>query len=290
MNRNLFIISYSFSVLLICLFFGCRDTKINPYETDTGIYSIYGALNIDESRHVIRVRDLNQFHNDSSSINLDATVTFHDLENGTSQVLRDSIVQFPANFTHNFILEKELQPRTTYRISVERSDGESVSTTFTTPSVTNLQILPIGADVNCSGQVRFAFQNVLPSEIIRWDIGFEYNESIYWLEFSRFCGQKYEESLQRLLVTTRPIILLNEIFPSSSDSFNACQPPWTPTVRCKNLDTETAHLRYLHLGPEWQKVFPIYANDPLDIDAVANGLGFLGAYHQGSATFQVTPD
>lgn len=268
----------------------CHDSKINPYEEDTGIYSVYGALNIDETRHVIRVRDLNQFHNDSSSIHLDATVTFHDLENGTSQILRDSIVQFPANFTHNFILEKELQPRTTYRVSVERSDGESVTSTFTTPGIPTVQVLPADTDYNCSGQFRIGFRNVLPTEIIRWEIGFEYQETIHWLEFSQFCGQEYDESLQRLLITTRPIILLNEIFPSSTDSFNPCQPPWTPTVRCKDLDTGTAHLRYLHLGPDWQKVFPIYPNDPLDVESIANGLGFLGAYHEGSATFQVLPD
>lgn len=287
MNNELFVIVFSF--LLSIFLFGC-DKQIDPYEKDTGIYSVYGALNIDETKHVIRVRDLNQFHNDSSSINLDATVTFHDLENGTSQVLRDSVVQFPANFTHNFILEKELKPRTTYRVSVERSDGESVSSTFTTPGVTDVQILPLGSGYNCSSEFSIAFKNVLPSEIIRWEVGFEHQEQIHWLEFSQFCGQEYDESLQRLLVTTRPIILLNEIFPSSQDSFNGCRPPWTPTVRCKDLETGTTRLRYLHLGPGWQEVYPIYPNDPLDIEAIANGLGFLGAYHEGNATFQVLPD
>ncbi len=287
MYRPFFAIACLYFLLFIC---GCHDSKINPYEEDTGIYSVYGALNINETRHVIRVRELNQFHNDSSSINLDATVTFHDLENGTSQVLRDSIVQFPANFTHNFILEKELKPRTSYRIRVERSDGEFVSTTFTTPGITEAQILPVGSGYNCSSEFRIDFRNVLPSEIIRWEIGFEYQEQLHSLEFRQFCGQEYEESLQRLLVTTRPIILLNEIFPSSGDSFNSCQPPWTPIVRCKDLDTGTTHLRYLHLGPDWQKVYPIYPNDPLDIEAIANGLGFLGAYHEGSASFQVLPD
>lgn len=288
MNRNLFIIALSF--LLSLILFGCDDKQIDPYEDDTGNYSIYGAIDLHDYENVIRVRDLNVFHNDSNSINLDATVTFHDLKNGTSRVLRDSIIKFPENFTHNFILEKNLEPRSPYKVTVERSDGASTSSMFTTPGITNVSILPTGTDFNCSREFRISFQNVLPLEIIRWEVGFEYRKSIHWLEFSRFCGQVYEESLQRLLVTTRPVLLLDQVFPDSQDGFFDCDKIPTPLVRCKDLDSGTVHLRYLHLGPEWQKVFPIYPNDPLDIDAVANGLGFLGAYREGSSTFNVTPD
>jgi hypothetical protein len=46
----------------------------------------------------------------------------------------------------------------------------------------------------------------------------------------------------------------------------------------------------IHLGSDWQNVYSIYPNDPLDIQSIANGLGFLGAYVEGSTTFTVSPD
>jgi len=155
---------YYFKIACLCFLlfsYGCREAQIEPFEEETGIFSVYGALNINEDRHIIRVRDLSSFHSDSSTRNIDAVVTFHDLEAGTSQILRDSVAHFPAGFTHNFILEKNLKPRTTYKVTVEGSDGRIVSSTFTTPGITKVLALPLGTPVSCSANIQFEFENLV---------------------------------------------------------------------------------------------------------------------------------
>ena len=271
---------------------GCRDARINPYEEENGIYSIYGALNINETDHVIRVRDLSVVHNDSSSAILDATVTFHDLEAGTSQVLRDSVVQFPAGYTHNFILNKELKPRSTYQVTIEDSDGSTVSSTFTTPGITKVLVLPLDTPISCSRRFRVDFENLLPDEIIRIEVGFLYQESIHWFEPNLYCaGVEYEEPLQQLLVSTTPLFLLNEVFPSNERAqWEDCSQAPSPRVRCRDLDNGAAFFRHLHLGPDWNKVYPNYPRDPLDIEDIANGLGFLGAYYDDITEYTVSSD
>ena len=153
---------------------GCADKQINPYEEETSFYSIYGAIDLHSSRNVIRVRDLNVFHTDSNSIDLDATVTFYDLKNGTSQVLRDSIIQYPENYTHNFLLNKNLLPDSPYKVEVERSDGASISSMFTTPSVTETEVSSAFENINCYTPIKLVFKNVLPDDQVRIEFGVSY--------------------------------------------------------------------------------------------------------------------
>lgn len=271
---------------------GCRDARIDPYEDEIGIYSIYGALNINETNHVIRVRDLSVVLNDSSSSNLDVSVVFHDLETGTSQVLRDSVVQFPAGYTHNFLLNKELKPRTTYQVTVEGPEGETTSSTFTTPGITRVVVFPLQPPVSCSRRFRINFLNLLPSEIIRLEIGFNYKGSIHWFEPNLYCAETtYEESLQQLTVRTTPLFLLNEVFPSREAArWENCSQLPSPSVTCADLASQVAYLRHLHLGPDWNKVYPNYPTNPSDIQAITDGFGFLGAYYDDITTYNVTAD
>lgn len=288
MFRHILFLSVGFFTLFF-LVTGCRDTKINPYEENTGIYSIYGAINLHETEHVIRVRDLNVFHQDSTSINLDATVTFFDLEKGTSQVLRDSIVLFPENYTHNFLLNKEFAPRAPYRVVVERSDGASVSSNFTTPGVTEAHIFPFDEDLSCFKTVLITFRNLLPSEQIRWEIGFSHDDEIHWRELTNFCPQSYYPERNELIVSMDTRGLLNTIFPPPMDNAS-CRFAADPVVSCRDLDSNEVQLRFLHLGPEWNLIFPVRPSDPVDVGDVENGLGFLGAYRRGTLSYTVLPD
>jgi len=275
-------------VLTLSILTGCREVEINAIEEAEEAYAIYGALNITETKHIIRIRDLNVVHGDTTSASLNATVTFKDLQTGTSQILRDSVVQFPAGNTHNFILEKELLPRSTYQVTVDGVDGKSASSIFTTPGVPNVRILPIGAPIDCVRNMNIQFNNVLASEIIRWRVGFTFQNKLHTLELSRFCStERYEESTQQFIVETTPLFMLDKVFPQPNSVFTGCDDIPSPAVRCNDLDTNEVQIIYFHLGPEWNKVFPLYPTDPQDIQAIANGLGFLGAYYEGIATFLV---
>lgn len=185
-------------------FNGCRDSEINPFEEETGTYSVYGSIDMHETDHVIRVRDLNTFFNSESSQNLDATVTFYDLEEGTSQVLQDSVVRFPANYTHNFLLNKAFKPSRRYKVAVERSNGESVSSMFTTPAITESEFFSVSRKVGCYTPFQLIFKNVMSDEQIRIEFGVKYDNKTYWFEFTNVCITEYFEDRHELVITANP--------------------------------------------------------------------------------------
>lgn len=280
---RLFIIPVLFALLFSG---GCKDKQINPFEDKKGVYSIYGAMDLHETEHVIRVRDLRTFLRDSSSINLDATVTFSDLTNNTSQVLKDSVVQFPANFTHNFILNKTFEPRSPYRVDVKRSDGIGVSSMFTTPGITETEVVSESDEIRCYTEIKLVFKNVMPDEQVRVEFGIMYQEEMYWIEFTGVCITEYFEDRHELVITAKPYLLLDFIWPKPGmDPPPNCRDFRYPTVLCNDLDTGNFVIRYKHLGPEWKKVYPVRPTIPDDVGDVENGLGFLGAFRQDTLTF-----
>lgn len=182
-----------------------------------GVYSIYGAMDLHETKHVIRMRDLRTFR-DSSSIKLDATVSFSDLTNNTTQVLQDSVVQFPANYTHNFILNKEFTPSSPYRVDVERSDGVGVSSMFTTPGITETEVVSKNDEIECYTEIKMVFKNIKPDEQVRVEFGIMYQEKMHWIEFTGVCITEYFEDRHELVITAKSYLLLDLIWP---------KPEWT---------------------------------------------------------------
>ena len=274
-------------IFLNLIFFpSCKESKIDALEDGQGIYSVYGALNLDENQNYIRVKDLRlALGADSSDLN--AIVEFEDLENGATTILRDTIVNFEGISTNNFILNEDLEPRKSYRITVSRPDGNSVSSVATTPGVTvHSLIAPTitqNQSVDCFNQIVFKFENVLPSEQIRLEVTFAAYE-VRTFEITQFCTFERDGNSASLTLTTRD--LLGMLFPEPGTNLITCRD--TPSeIGCADLESPIVQVRYLHLGPEWQKVYPLYPNDPEDIMDVENGLGFLGGYRDDIITYTV---
>lgn len=243
-------------------------------------------MDLHETNHVIRVRDLRTFLRDSSSKTLDATVTFSDLANNTSQVLQDSVVRFPANHTHNFLLNKEFTPHNAYRVDVERSDGVGVSSMFTMPGVTKTELVSSNDEIKCYTEIKMVFKNVLPDEQIRIEFGVEYEDQWWWVEFTGICITEYFEDRKELVITAKPYLLLDFIWPKPGmDPPPNCRDYRYPTVLCDDLDTGQFVIRYKHLGPEWKRIYPVKPTIPDDVGDVENGLGFLGAFREDTLTF-----
>ncbi len=284
--KNLFTISAIAIFLLIAG--SCSDNQIDPFEDKKGVYSIYGAMDLHETKHVIRVRDLRTFLRDSTSKHLDAIVTFSDLTNNTSQVLKDSVVQFPANFTHNFILNKEFTPSSPYRVDVERSDGIGVSSVFTTPGITETELVSNNDEdeIKCYTEIKMVFKNVKPGEQVRVEFGIMYQEKMYWVEFTGICVTEYFEDRYELVITAKPYLLLDLIWPKPGmDPPPNCRDYRYPTVLCDDLDTGQFVIRYKHLGPEWERIYPVKPTIPDEVGDVENGLGFLGAFREDTLSF-----
>lgn len=273
-------------LITIAGFTAC-ERSLDPFENDQGIYSVYGALEVGKPQNIIRVRNLREPFRADSVFPFDATVTFQDLQTGETTQLRDTVVNFEAGRTHNFILNQELKLDSQYQITVERSDGEQVTSVATTPALTEASYFP-AQFINCETKIDFRFRNVEQSELIQMEIGATYRGDVHWAEMDLVSKVEYDSQLEVHRVQMSPRNLLVEVFtPVLPD--NPYYDPYTlfPTVGCNELDNNTIMIRYKHYGPEWQTGRPIEEGE-IDTDSgdVENGLGFFGAYRVDTFSFQ----
>lgn len=266
------------------------DRTVDPFEDDQGIYSVYGALEVGEQPNIIRVRNLLEPFRADSTFPFDATVTFTDLQTGETTQLRDTVVNFEVGRTYNFILEEELELDSQYQITVERSDGEEVTTSIaTTPGLAEVSYAPFQF-IYCETQIDFRFHNVKQSELVQMEIGATYQGDVHWAEMNLVGEIEYDPQLDVHTVEMSPRNLLVEVFtPVLPD--NPYYDPYTlfPTVTCNELDNSTIMIRYKHFGPEWQTGRPIEEGE-IDTDSgdVENGLGFFGAYRTDTLSFEIS--
>jgi hypothetical protein len=277
--------------LVIIVGFTACERSVEPFEEDQGIYSVYGALKVGAQSNIIRVRNLLEPFRADSSIPFDATVTFQDLQTGNSTQLRDSVVNFEVGRTHNFILDEQLELDSQYQITVERSDGEQVTSIATTPALTEVSYAPFQF-INCETQIDFRFDNVKQSELVEMEVGATYQGDLHWSEMDLVGEIEYDPQLDIHRVEMSPRNLLVEVFtPVLPD--NPYFDPYTlfPTVGCDELDNNTILIRYKHFGPEWQTGRPI-EDGRIDTDSgdVENGLGFFGAYRMDTFSFQLSEE
>lgn len=276
-------------LLVVLTGFSACERSVNPFEDNQGIFSIYGALEVGEEQNIIRVRNLLEPFQADSSFPFDATVTFTDLQSGTTTQLRDTVVTYEVGQTHNFILEEELELDSQYQITVERSDGEQVTSIATTPGLTEVSFAPFQF-ITCETQIDFRFHNVKQSELVQMEIGATYQGDVHWAEMDLVGDIEYDPQLEVHRVEMSPRNLLVEVFtPVLPD--NPYYDPYTlfPTVGCDELDNNTIMIRYKHFGPEWQTGRPIEDGE-IDTDSgvIENGLGFFGAYRMDTFSFDIS--
>lgn len=288
-------------ILLLSLMWlgGCDERSISPLEESTGTYSVYGAVNIANAPNYIRVKDLTVPFLSELAEDLDATVTLEDLDTGTSTELEDTVVVFSGNITHNFIVEQQLETDRSYKLTVEGSDGTTVSSTVTTPAATEVQLSKfpnLDGDIvtSCSDQIRFTYNNVRQPESIRMEVGFLYEGSVQWSEIGKVAQLEYAQNGDKMFIEMSLNNLLVEVFPPTGIDNPGLNPRFLlPTVRCDELDTREAWFRYKHLGAEWASIDERLQGplNPLESPVIENGLGFFGTFRPGEFSFTfVDPD
>lgn len=276
-------------ITLIFMLSGCADRMIDPYEGERSIYSIYGALEVGKTPNYIRVKDLQVPFDQENPPDLDATVRFENLDSGTVTALEDTVVHFSINPAHNFIVIEPIQPLGRYRITAERPDGAIVQTMAMGPHVTEVEAEPT-ENVDCEKQIEFTFKNVPAPEQVVMEVGFFHEDKMQWNKVRIVDQLKRIEGTDQLFISMSPRNLLVEVFtPRLDDDDGRPIPPrlLLPTVKCHELQSDVAHIRYNHFGPEWEAVVPIYPVNPDDVMDVENGLGFVGVYKQESFSFTI---
>lgn len=127
----------------LVLFTGCNDDFIDPFQNEDHYFTLYGFLDPNETEHAVRVVPVTRLTQPITSLSdpaatIDARVTSTDLSTGEVHRWQHRIEQLTdGTFGHVFYGKFQAKPGRTYRLTVERADGETTTAETTIP-FTNL--------------------------------------------------------------------------------------------------------------------------------------------------------
>ena len=112
----------------VLVFISCDTSRsIDPFEDEAGSYSIYGAIELGVDNNFIRIRDVSvPFLADSGLGYENVNVHLEEVESGREIALRDTIVNYNGNYTVNYLIEEDLQPRVAYNFTIGNEFGEDL--------------------------------------------------------------------------------------------------------------------------------------------------------------------
>lgn len=232
----------------------CDNNELDPIDRDTGIYGMYGALDLNKQVNYIRVKDLNAEFTEAATETIDATVTFENLENGAVQTLDSETLKWEDINLHNFIVKGPIAPDTRYRVTAERSDGVKVAIETLTPTVPVPQANPINED--CHTPITVAFEPTNGSTM-GLKLGFLRGDTLWRVEQ---IVQADQQNRNRISYTFVP--------QDELDLF----PPGNQTILCNELSESNVFIAYVHYSPGFYEKIE---NDPFDILASTDRLGAL---------------
>ena len=140
-------------LLLGMLGLSACSEEVNPFIGTELPYSIWGQINPDADTQAVRVFLIDDVLQLVSPDPLDAMVSIVNVDNTTRYVLRDSVIQLRSgDYRHIFWAPFSVNHNETYRIEVERSDGQlSRSAEVRVPAPVSLDVLP--ANINATSDL-----------------------------------------------------------------------------------------------------------------------------------------
>lgn len=263
---------------------GCENS-IEPF-SGKGRYVIYGYVSPSSDLQAIRVKPLPVPITKIDSNSLDATVTLANLTDGTSEVLKDSIVAFEDEgstvVTHNFWTDTPITPGTKYRVSIEGPEGQVTQATATTPERKEAEVFPENG--NCLDNFTVNFKNVDARRL--WRTVLEIKHEGEWREITMGDADETEEGT--LALSFKPERILEGRIPFQELPEGRNSRCWY-APRCSELESDTITVRFTYLGPDWYGDIPedSVRYDPLNSYFVTNGLGFFGALGRAQTSVSV---
>lgn len=264
------------AALVLCLLFlsglsGCENS-IDPLDKETGLFSVYGTLDLRSNLNYIRVKDLNIPLQQDTTGAIEASVVFEDLDRGLIDTMQDSIVEFDGVKTHNFYTDMDILPDSRYRVTVENLEGSTVTAEAITPHIAETNVEPVSEP--CLTQIRLTFDPLLDRNDIALIFGFRYENQLRWVVPRAGVlgepGDFFDDETETEIFSFTPKAIL-DIYPTSEDD----------ELWCHELDSDILYVRYTHYGPDF------FNNSTSDSLNVPNSTGRLGALYRDTLSFQI---
>lgn len=131
-------------------------------------------------------------------------------------------MDFSGFIAYNFLVEKELVPKNSYRLTVKRDGIVSVSSVATIPGITEVSVVP-QQHVGCTQNIEFIFKNVEYPERILMEVGIIDADGIQWSGFAAGPKPKHRIEDDEMVLIITPRNLLTRFFTPSNVN-TACQP------------------------------------------------------------------
>lgn len=246
MKKLLIILILSFGYIGSC------DNTVNPVDEDTGLYSVYGVLELGKSRNVIRIRDLKAPFTLEDTEKIDAEVTLENLETNVVETLTRERFRQNGVYHHNFIVQNIL-PDTGYELKIVRSDGRSRKLRIRTPSITTKSISPANRD--CKTQLEVEFGNInggLIEYVLKPDI-IDPMRGDFFRIFYSFVRAVVDSDVNNprspLTTTFKPI---------------EYSPDLNPEIECNELGIDKLYITYVYYSEGLQEKLNNPDFDPLE--------------------------
>lgn len=262
------------------LFGGCANEVDVFTERDNLYFSVQGALDVKDDTHFVRIEPLgDQIPIGTDSV-IDATVTMENLSTGATETFRDSVVTVEGVLVHNFWGVMKLQPATTYRLTVERSDGASTVAQATTPTADDEP--SINSTVLCTTPIEVTFPG--GSGIIGAEIGLFTADRSAWLDKSLTNPRSSQPGSFSFIPECELVPLVGDV--------DTTMNPFINIPRCTRMQSNDIPIAYLRVGPDWPVI-----ERPLDpasrIDRSLNverGTGFFGIARRDTVVTTIDKD
>lgn len=252
---------YLIIIVLAGNFFSSCDNNLKVLDEETGLYSIYGNLDLDEEINYIRVRDLNTPFSKEATELIDAEVMLENLETGGSELLQSERVEYQSMYLHNFVVNGEIQPDTEYRLSVTRSDGVVVSETLLTPTKPEAVVSP--QNQKCDIPIKISIEPLNGGTVV-FRFGTTPNKNGSWTQDFIFGPDHYGNS--------------TSINPEFTPLYLAQRATQSTSFSCEVLfENEALYVWLKHYAPGFYEK----ATDELDQpDDILENTRLLGAYYE----------
>lgn len=267
---------FSVMVLLSGLLSACED-EVNPFIGTELPFTVWGTISPVADTQAVRVFSIDDVLKLISPDPLDATVSIINIDDNNRYVLQDSVIQLQnGDFRHIYWAEFDVDYFETYRLEVERSDGQLTnSAEIQVPGPISLNVLP--ANTNAFTElIQPLWIGGNPPAIPRIDVtynsfsvntvGVKIADNPVTVSYS--ARQKVVQDTLRLDLDIRQDFLLVR------EDFNNKEIPGSICIENVTLD--------VHIGnKEWQSptgVFdPNFLVEPGTFTNIENGFGFFGA-------------
>jgi|AntRauTorckE6833_2_1112554.scaffolds.fasta_scaffold00004_42 hypothetical protein len=228
------------------------DSTLEPLDQETGIFSIYGVLNIDDQTHYIRIKNLNDPFTPEATREIDADVMLENLDSGTSEVLQSERIEYEGVYLHNFKVDGIFEADANYKLTITRFDGAEVSITMLTPKRTEAIAFPVNQD--CDKTINVEIESV-NGGAVNYLISYMYNG------FRRVAESgvlNLEDNMDGSLAVN---FIPNEILR-----------PQFRGLSCQDIDEDSFRFSYWNYSPGlYEKIL----NDPFDILQSTERFGFV---------------